>query len=132
MSAEVKHNNGPCILCKGCEQDSDFDYCRACGFTNEPIKIKDADCPFCGSLDLLDMSSMPGGGISCKDQNCAAYMANIPRAKWNRRSTVSMETAQVLVAELNRQREISIQFGWPVVSIDNAIAAFNREKGGQG
>lgn len=36
------HHKGPCVLCKGADQDSDFDYCRACGFTvlefehNEP------------------------------------------------------------------------------------------------
>lgn len=31
------HRNGPCMLCAGADQDSDFDYCRACGFTISPI-----------------------------------------------------------------------------------------------
>lgn len=30
------HTRGPCVLCKGCESDSNFDYCRACGFTTLP------------------------------------------------------------------------------------------------
>ena len=27
------HKSGPCHLCRGCDLESDFDYCRACGFT---------------------------------------------------------------------------------------------------
>ena len=27
------HHKGPCMICKGAEEDSEFDYCRACGFT---------------------------------------------------------------------------------------------------
>ena len=52
MSTFQLHRNGPCVLCKGADQDSDFDYCRACGFTVLPLE-KPADKHEPTALDIL-------------------------------------------------------------------------------
>jgi hypothetical protein len=31
------HHGQQCVLCSGCENDEEFDYCRACGFTKLPL-----------------------------------------------------------------------------------------------
>jgi len=45
VSAFQLHRNGPCVLCKGAEQDSAFDYCRACGFTVLPLRENESAPP---------------------------------------------------------------------------------------
>ena len=47
------HHNGPCVLCKGAEQDSEFDYCRACGFTILPLETKQETTNERSNLDKL-------------------------------------------------------------------------------
>lgn len=50
MNTLTIHRNGPCMICKGADQDSDFDYCRACGFTILPLL--DSDPELVGSSTL--------------------------------------------------------------------------------
>lgn len=35
------HHGQMCVLCSGCEDDPEFDYCRACGFTKMRIRGDD-------------------------------------------------------------------------------------------
>ena len=39
--APILQSDRQCILCTGCETDSDFDHCRACGFV-PPVSNKTA------------------------------------------------------------------------------------------
>ena len=42
-------------------------------------------CPFCGQPAQKMDKHLPWVGYSCMDRDCAAYMANLPLEKWNRR-----------------------------------------------
>jgi hypothetical protein len=60
-------NDHQCVLCSGCEDDSDFDYCRACGFTKH---LK----PSIASLEKMMDNGMspsiePDGNISLPDSD---------------------------------------------------------------
>lgn len=123
MSAEVKK----CPFCGGqvaMERDSGNEVC------DQKFFIK---CHACG-IQMQRYGSNTWAVDSEKD-NAAR---NTLRAAWNRRTTISLETAQKLADYANHLRHCDkIICGMNTklkcnCGLSDALAAFNREKGGQG
>lgn len=91
-------------------------------------------CPFCGgkARHCADMSDHWFKCSSCDCIGPTFKSEDKALAAWNRRATVSMEVAQKLADATRRVIQISDRDHDAWNEAKAALAAFNREKGGQG
>lgn len=109
-----------------------------------PTEIK--ECPFCGSRRILSYQKINIWFVSCEDCHCDGPLTHddihseeSAIKEWNRRSTVSLKTAQdmadaLCLAELNMKdaRANGIGQGGAIERAQNALSAFEQEKKGGG